>query len=84
MFTDIVHLETELHGQTAPSCLEHRLAIRIQVAHAALDLVRNVPDLGRLTEVVDVLREAELVHAAPSCSLHEPFGCVDGVLDSLS
>src|SRR6185437_1091888 len=58
----VVDLEPELHRQAALPRLEDRSHVRIDVVHAPLQLVRNLPQRTTLGEVVDVLREPDLVH----------------------
>src|SRR5437879_112481 len=75
---DVIALEAELHRQALPLGLEDRIAVRGQVVDAALDVVRQCPQLARLAEVVDVLGEADLVHTARGRSLDEPLDGLAG------
>ena len=68
---DVVDLEAELHRQPRALRLEHGVAVVVEVVDAALRQVRHVPDLGGLPEVVDVLREADLVDAPSERRLDE-------------
>ena len=68
---DVVDLEPELDGQPRTLGLEHGVAVDVEVVDAPLGQVRNVPDLGGLPEVVDVLGEADLVDAARQRRLDE-------------
>src|SRR5581483_6144322 len=61
--------------------LEDGVAVEVEVVDAPVGLVRQVPELPRLPEVVDVLGEADLVDAARRCGLDEALDRLDRVHD---
>src|SRR5205823_6375143 len=63
--------EAELDRQALALCLDDGTAVLVEVVLAPLELVRPVPQLPRLREVVDVLGESDLVHAPLRGSLDE-------------
>src|SRR5581483_8234777 len=82
--TDEVDLDPELHRQPSLLGLEHGVAVGVEVVDAALALVRDLPQLAGLAEVVDVLGEADLVDSAPAGSLDERLDRGDLVCDLLA
>ena len=58
---DVVDLEPELDREPLPLRLDNRVDVVVEVVDAALGLVRERPQRPGLTEVVDVLGEADLV-----------------------
>src|SRR5581483_2365357 len=82
--TDEVDLDPELHRQPSLLGLEHGVAVGVEVVDAALALVRDLPQLARLAEVVDVLGEADLVDSAPAGGLDERLDRGDLVCDLLA
>ena len=80
---DVVDLEAELDRQAALFSVEHGVAVSVEVVDAALRLVRQVPDLEGLPEVVDVLGEADLVDSALGGGLEEALDGFQRVLDLL-
>src|SRR5213078_4196566 len=73
---DVVDLEPELHGQTLSLRVDDRVDVEVEVVDATLALVLLDPDLAGLAEVVDVLREADLVDAALGRRLQvRPHSC---------
>src|SRR5581483_894586 len=80
---DPVDLEPELDRQPLPLRLDDRRDVVVEVVDAALRLVRQRPESPRLPEVVDVLREAELVDAAAAAGLDVALDRGHGVVDRL-
>ena len=78
---NVVDLEAELHGKAASLRLEHGVHVDVEVVDAAVDVVGLHPELPGLPEVVDVLGEADLVHAALGRDLDEALGGLDRVVD---
>src|SRR5439155_17177031 len=78
---DVVDLEPELHREVATLCLDDGFAVRLEVEDAALVEVGNVPHLERLAEVVDVLREPDLVDAPRRGLLDEALDSTGGERD---
>src|SRR5204863_92013 len=72
---DVVHLEPELHRQTALFRGQDRVDVLLDVIDAALHVIRHRPERTRLPEVVDVLGEADLVDVAGARSLDERLYC---------
>ena len=67
----VVHLEPELHGQSATARRHDRGNVRLDVVDAALRVVRHRPQRARLPEVVHVLRKPDLVDAGRTGSFDE-------------
>ncbi len=69
----------------SPRCFasSEGLAVHVEVVDAALDVVGEEPDVARLLEVVDVLREADLVDAALARPPDERLDSVDGESERL-
>src|SRR5439155_8880951 len=78
---DVVDLEPELHREVATLCLDDGFAVRLEVEDAALVEVGNVPQLERLAEVVDVLREPDLVDAPRRGLFDEALDSTGGECD---
>jgi hypothetical protein len=68
---DAVDLEPKLHGQALALGVEDGVDVAIEIVSTTTDVVRHVPDLAGLREVVDVFREGDLVDASFDCPLHE-------------
>jgi hypothetical protein len=79
----VVNLEPELDGVAPALGLDDGLHVRFDVVHAALELVRDRPQLAGLLEVVDVLGEPDLVDAALGGSLDVALDGLDRVVDRL-
>src|SRR6185437_388260 len=79
----IVDLEPELDRQAAALRLHDRVDVGVKVVNAALGLVRQLPERTGLPEVVDVLREADLVHRVLGRGFDERLDRVGRVRDSL-
>ena len=77
----VVDLDPELHGMAAALRLDDGLHVRLDVVDAPLEVIGHRPERTRPFEVVDVLGEADLVHAPLRCSLDEALDRVDGVVD---
>src|SRR5262249_11098202 len=57
---EVVGLEPELDRQPAPLGLENRVDVLVEVVAAAIEHPRDVPEVARLAEVVDVIAEPDL------------------------
>ena len=80
---DVVDLEPELDRQPPTFRLEDGVAVRVEVVDAAFDVVGEEPDAACLPEVVDMLREADLVDASLARPLDERLDGVDGEIERL-
>src|SRR5690348_683759 len=80
---DVVDLEPELDRKPLLFRRGDRAHIAVEVVRAALHHVLLVPEASGLLEVVDVLREADLVDAALCSHLDEPLDGRERVIDPL-
>src|SRR6476619_1569182 len=78
---EVVHLHPELDRQPALLGLDHSTHVPVDVVAAALDHEGLVPELTGLLEVVDVLREADLVDVSFRGGLDEALDRLDGEVD---
>src|SRR5215203_1408719 len=80
---DVVDLQAELDRKAAPFRLEHGVDVGIEIVDTAVGVIGLLPELPGLPEVVDVLGETDLVHAALGGHRDEALGRFDGVIDLL-